>query len=699
MKRLLITSFVLLALGCVVPAPRAHADLVANGSACTTDDGASGRMQNGQCVPEVSYQSQSVDPAAAKTTTNTTTPDPSKGFGSVMTFIMSLFAWLVGVAAMALDYAVYFTVVKMGSYISNISAVGVTWRIFRDIGNIMFIFGFLASGVAIILGWEGYGFKKALPMLLVGAVFLNFSLFISEAVIDVGNLFATQFFQQINGGSPIDEQFLSSLKFDGRLVQEGISNKIMSQLGLVTLYSRATDTNFGGFDPFMTGIIGFLGIILFLITAFVMFSLAFILVARFVVLVFLIIVAPVGFAGLAMPRLKSLADRWWSALFDQTITAPVLLLLLYVALAVITDVNFLTGICSNANGSTCQNDWLGFLSTKNLQGFASVTLSFLIAMGLLIAVVIASRKLGAFGGSWATKMAGAASFGATAWAARGVIGTGLGGGTSRLLARAAVSKNAGVRVGARIVSFGGKRLQNRTYDLRNIPGAGALAGTLGVAPGTASQLTAKQLQEKRYGWKPTKEWFRSASMEYEKDAAKLDKAKNLATPGTPAFEGMLKKMSADELSELKGIRKGLEDFVKVISPAQYAELQKSDKLLGTEKAALKKTWEAQFEGNAAAGTISRLKTKDIASLDGSILKKPEVINALGVAELDKIRSEGSLDKPDRQAIYDYLASQANNIGTPASVLYSAYFSGPGVDPGGNRVKYWNVNNVPGPAVP
>jgi len=83
--------------------------------------------------------------------------DPSQGFDSVMIWIMSLFAWLVGVAAITLDNVVYYTVVTMGDYVHKLSAVGVTWRILRDLGNIMLIFGFLAAGIATILNVDMYG--------------------------------------------------------------------------------------------------------------------------------------------------------------------------------------------------------------------------------------------------------------------------------------------------------------------------------------------------------------------------------------------------------------------------------------------------------------------------------------------------------------------------------------------------------------
>ena len=128
---------------------------------------------------------------------------PKASLNGVMAYIVQLFAWLLGVAITTLDYAVLFTVVKMGDYVNNLSAVGITWQIMRDIGNIFIIFGFLAIGICVILDvkWYGGGFKM-LPMLLVAAIFLNFSLFISQAVVDTGNLFATQFYTQINGGQP-----------------------------------------------------------------------------------------------------------------------------------------------------------------------------------------------------------------------------------------------------------------------------------------------------------------------------------------------------------------------------------------------------------------------------------------------------------------------------------------------------------------
>ena len=413
MKNLFLKSLVALALIICAAgvAPAAHAQFVdTSASSLPSTIGETTTAGNGTYVNtsasslpstagEVIYNAPDpIDKSAANTIKNPDLGESGEAFGETMTWIMSLFAWLVGVAAITLNYAVFYTVVTMGTYVENLSAVGVTWNIMRDIGNIILIFGFLAIGISIILSTEKFGYgKKMLPMLLIAAVFLNFSLFISMAVIDTGNLFATQFYTQIVGGTLPTSADMSRMTTES----EGISNKIMAQLGLQTIYDIRTNTAL--VKAGNSWIVGFMGIILFLITAFVMFSLAFILIARFVILLLLIIVAPIGFAGLAVPKLKGLADQWWSKLFEQTITAPVLLLLLYIALAVITDVQFLSGICGSG---TCSKNWAGFVEGNDMAGFASMMLSFLVAMGLLLAVVVASKKMSAFGGAGATKLAG-----------------------------------------------------------------------------------------------------------------------------------------------------------------------------------------------------------------------------------------------------------------------------------------------------
>lgn len=494
MRQFLSTSLIALALlvSATVAIPAAHAQslesqLDANGNPYGTVDQSNATLMND--IQAAAAQ----DKSAASQPTTLGPPAPSNyEFTSLMSYIVQLFAWLLGVAAIVLDNAVYYTIVKMGSYVSNLSAVGVTWRILRDIGNIALIFGFLAAGIATILNTEFYGFKsKMLPMLLIGAIFLNFSLFISEAVIDTGNLFATQFYQQINGGQPAGAKTIGLSSINN----EGISNKVMASLGLQTIYGAAQKPESAAAllkDNAWT--IGFMSIILFLIAAFVFFSLAFVLIARFIYLLYLIITAPIGFAGLAVPKLDKLARNWWGNLFEQTVTAPVLLLLLYVALRVITDTGFLTGfsdcVAGGAGAGGCNASYVGF-ANNNFVGFASVVLSFFVAMGLLLAVVIASKKLSAWGGGWATRTAGKLTFGAAAWAGRNTVGWG----TNDLSRKVRSSRLATIPIVGRSVLGVLDKGAKASFDVRGAKIAGGLKGGLDIDAGKAKEGGARKAVE------------------------------------------------------------------------------------------------------------------------------------------------------------------------------------------------------------
>lgn len=516
MRRFFSTAFILLALvvGTVSVAPVAHAAVctagwvtdnndetfqadgvtpctqgASSGTAAITNTsatlscpvGQTQDLQTGNCVSVsasgvVTQQAPPTDTAAQNAAAQIPTDlkqTTDEAYNGIMQKILTLFAWLVGVAAITLDNAVYYTVVNMGTYVHNLSAVGVTWRILRDLGNIMLIFGFLAVGITTIINVDWYGGgKKMLPMMFVAAIFLNFSLFISEAIIDTGNLFATQFYTQINGGTLAGAKDFTRTSINN----DGISNKLMGQLGFQRLYGDTLSNVelLKGNSPWL---IGFMGIILFLVTAFVMFSLAFVLITRFIVLIFLIILAPIGFAGLAVPQLAGRAKQWWDTLFQQTITAPVLLLLLYVALAVITDAQFLMG---------SSTDWTGIFIGKDFTGFGSMLLSFLVAMGLLLLVVVQSKSLSAVGAAGASKLAGKLSFGVTGWAANKTIGRGayhLG-----RVARQSKGFNTFDAVTGRVSSRLMDRAASGSFDIRGSKAFGSLKNVgLGIDAGKVAE--------------------------------------------------------------------------------------------------------------------------------------------------------------------------------------------------------------------
>ena len=651
MRRLLSISLITLALvvGVAGVAPAAHAvgkgekcgavsstktdkcdtGLVCYGDNKSTDNDTTITYTQGTCMTEEDADA-AIDAAAKKQTEEDSYTMLSKAFDWVMMKIMSLFAWLLGVAALTLNYAVFYTVVTAGKYVNELSAVGITWTIMRDIGNIMLIFGFLAVGISVILNSEWYGGgKKMLPMLLAAAVFINFSLFFTEAVIDVGNLFATQIYTQINGGKLPDPST--------EIKNEGISNKIMSKLNLQDLYGAATESKkvFKDGSPWY---LGFMGILLFIVTAFVMFALAFILIFRFIALIFLIVIAPIGFAGFAIPQLASIAKKWWDTLVDQTITAPVLMLLLYIALKVITDENFLS-VSGNSKGL----GWTNFLNgtPTGIGVFASMLLSFLVAMGLLLAVVIIAKKLSAFGAAGATKLAGKLSFGATAWAGRRTVG--------RVATAASVrfksSKYARSGMG-RVFAGGLEKVAGGSFDVRGVKAFGGLKG-MGVEAGDAQEggyaKIRKDATEVRTKYAKTLELTPEEEervKQLENDQKMLDKNIKETNDEISEINSEIKQAQKDgkDTTQLKARKRSMESLKEV--------QEKRKEVLDTKTALAKNAAQVEY-----AEKIEKWSTiGGPESMTGKVLSVPYSLMVGSAANKDaskKILKEAKKSKSDK----------------------------------------------------
>ena len=75
------------------------------------------------------------------------------------------------------------------------------WAVTRDLANMLFIFILLFIAIATILQISSYGAKSLLARLVIIALLLNFSLFITRVVVDVSNVTARLFYNGISGGA------------------------------------------------------------------------------------------------------------------------------------------------------------------------------------------------------------------------------------------------------------------------------------------------------------------------------------------------------------------------------------------------------------------------------------------------------------------------------------------------------------------
>lgn len=652
------------------------------------------------------------DPAANKKPTEGV-KDADEAYNSIMVRIMGIFAWLAGVAMLTLEYAIYHTVVQMSVTIQSLVAIGDTWTVFRDLGNIVLIFGFLAIGITTILNVDWYGkATKMLPMLLIVAVFLNFSLFITSAIIDTGNLFATKFYQSIVGGAVPAPASFGDITTAGN---QGVAGKIMDKLGLATIYGKAQNqadalTLLDKANPFL---IGFMSILLFIVLAFVLFALAFVLIARFVILLFLIIIAPIGFVGLAVPQLENKAKQWWGMLFKQTLTAPVLLLLLYIALKVIVSTGFPLG------GTP---DWTGTIASSNLPGFGAIFLSFLIAMGLLLAVVIASKQLSAFGAGQAIKWGGKLSFGATALGASTLFG-GAAFGLRKGLQRYAPNS----RFVRAVSNYALRPLEKAKFDVRSI-GGGAALGAIGLGE-AGTPIGASAVVGARRGVETVQKFSAETNREYDQETRIPRLRQAIAANDGASIGRLLGNMSDKELesSSIQRLISNSPVAAATLSQARFDKLMTSEALNDAQKNDLRTRRNTglvqrytSLDGTPQRGrgpgaevyrnppddpvapgltlqsvrhpgadmtraeqAVRSLSNEAVSQLPDAILAEPEVYENLSIRQLNAIQNAGRIQDATAYTIRGFLERDGR---------FQAYFAACNSKQQRDLIEFWHLSN-------
>ena len=158
-------------------------------------------------------------------------------------FLMGLFfeltVFIVGIAGGMFNFVIEMFVFNFATYLGNIDGVLIAWGVIRDIANIMLVFGFIFIGINTLLGNEKFGANKLLPQLLLAAVLLNFSLYVTQVVIDTSNAVTAGIYKQIDNceGStgPAD-----NLKLCVSL--NGITGQVMSISGVSGIYLQDNNT-------------------------------------------------------------------------------------------------------------------------------------------------------------------------------------------------------------------------------------------------------------------------------------------------------------------------------------------------------------------------------------------------------------------------------------------------------------------------
>lgn len=580
---------------------------------------------------------------------------------------LSFTNWLVSIASSLVDTAIDFSIVQMSKYTGPDSAVENGWIVVRDIANMGFIFILLYVAILTILRASDANTKRTIINLILIALLINFSLFLTKIIIDASNILALNFYQSAVGDS--------------------LGGKMLELLKLPTAYKA-------GEYPLSFGVIftiGVMGSLLFLITAFVLFAAAILFLLRFVTLVLLMVLAPAAFIARILPQTEKYFSSWLRKLIDQSFFAPAFMILLLVSVTITEgfskDVTKAFSDLANPGGLTA--------SAQNTLGSVDVLLNFIVIIAFMIATLVIAKSFGAHGA--ATTMRWGKS--AQKWG-QGVIGR-------NTIGRASSIARKGFDAGAAAVTNPRQTLRNVTTGAQNVianpgaaakragkrvgkaVGAGALVlgdlattgglGTAGYAAykggaiGAAGRSTRETLQageKAKFGSGKSYEDSQKAQKVYsdaiqtEAEKQRLQGALANAKAGRASADD-IRKIEEASLSVLKEIKEDLENpnVAEHLTQRQIEAMDKSsdfdDATVGKIRAARIKSLENKVAaGNitAVVDKIGNMGDKDQASVAAFVASSDPVSENMKPGTFKKFMDNKEITPQDKDTIRDKFES-------------------------------------------
>ncbi len=304
---------------------------------------------------------------------------------------------------------VKYSVVEMAKHIVDSEGIGnsinVAWKTLRDIANMAFIFVLLYAAFKTMFDTNFSAFNTTVKNIIIIALLINFSLFFSKVVIDASNIVAVGFYKSI-----ASESITLPLLPPPTNKIEGISPGYMKMLGMQTLYGsdvlNLKDSNDQTIklDAGQILIFGVLGSVLMFIAAIILLIAGIMFTARFVILIFLMILSPIAFIAFIVPGMKKHFDDWQSSLVNQAFFAPLFFALTWVVFklgnALITSIGQTGGQLST-------------ISTDP-KGALPLLVNYVLIIGFSIAALIFSKQIAMKGSAGTAFKSISGGIGATA---------------------------------------------------------------------------------------------------------------------------------------------------------------------------------------------------------------------------------------------------------------------------------------------
>ncbi len=389
------------------------------------------------------------------------------------TLLITIASWFLYAGGAILNFVLNYTIINFSANISPMIGINIAWKVVRDLMNIAFIFLLVYEAIKLIIGQnDTIKVKKFIGMIVLASLLINFSLFFTKIMIDASNIVTVGFYNSIIGPDAAKDP------------TTGLSNPIMSALGLTKAFSPSQLKVIAGGDTANIVILALFISVLFVITAFIFFAVAIMFLIRYIVLIILLMLSPIGFMGWAIPQLKPYTDKWWDSLQGQLLWAPIYMIMTWVTLTLIGSGGFvkksdavITGMVPPP-GQVPSADSIGLI------------INFGVIIGLLIASIVIAKSTATKGQEqigtatkWATAAAGGVIMGGAGALGRRTVGAA----ASRLGESQRFQNFAGRSAFGQKLLQGTRKVGDASFDTRSSYIGGKVASTTGVDFGTAQQ--------------------------------------------------------------------------------------------------------------------------------------------------------------------------------------------------------------------
>ncbi len=309
--------------------------------------------------------------------------------------------WIVRGAAFVFDTVVPFSLGTGASNAFQSAFITEGWGLMRDITNMVFIFAMLYIAIATILQvGAGRNTKALIVNIILIALFVNFSLFLAQVVIDAANLLAYEFYKALTSASDhgLAAIFITGFNPQSLLGTASFNDWVVkynaSYSSLIFIYL------FGGTVQ--------------LIAAYMIFLASFLFIGRIVILWILMIVSPIAFAAYIIPAFQGKFREWWDRLLKQAFVAPIFLFFFYIFALFVEPGGGLSVFIKTTAEQASAGDALTTTILKILLGFSLVVAFLVVALKM-------TKSLSGEVAGFATKAAGF-SIGAAATMVAGPAG-------------------------------------------------------------------------------------------------------------------------------------------------------------------------------------------------------------------------------------------------------------------------------------